>query len=1194
MTIYFNDTDNTTLEITPTDSSYRYREIMGENNLTIYFSLTEFVEIPINATCEFQGETYTLLRSEDFKKNGTRNFEYTIVMYSDVERFKRYKLRNTIDGRIKFSYVATPKEFIQLVVDNLNMRESGWSVGECIEATEQSISFSHNNCAEVLTTIADTFETEYEVVGKVIHLHKVEYNKDNPLPLSYGKGNGFKPGTGRSNYDDSFPVEILYVEGGSDNIDASTYGSSELLLPISQTYEYEGRTYVTDELGLSIRRADKDIVYNNEDSLDCTHIYPSRTGEVTGVVVVDEDENWYDIIDSTIPDALDFSQQLIAGETPTIIFQTGMLATREFGIETNDDGDLTGYDPDTKKFQIVPEEYSGIMMPSETYKPAIGDTYVVFGVSLPDAYICDNDTQTGASWDMFKEAVAYMYEHEDPCFTFTGDLDGIYAKANWLEIGGRIVLGGYVDFSDTQFEGAEVRIMNIKEYINKPYSPTLDLSNTTVGSLVGSELKKIEANEVVVEDNYKSSIQYTKRTYRQAKEAQEMIEAAVGVLDTMFTESISPATITTMGMLVGEESLEFHFIKAIPTSDTDTSEEIILLRNYDAETKVFTLTNPYSDEETIILQHLTLGIEDITYARSELDYKCWTLGDYTSPYLGDDSSATYYVYAKCRVNNEEETNDDETAIILSTSPIGMTDDADYYHFWIGILGAEYDGDRAYTEVYGYTEVLPGQITTKIIRSTDGTTYFNLAEGEIGGRIVFVDTDGNTTTIGDGIDASKTAIAQQLGYDSYDAMVAAAAAGNTVIAGGYINTSLVEVDHLKTKGEEGQIVIDSDQIQVYDYDGDRKLIIDGGVYSSHDSVMNESSTPTVSAITSLPVNYSSTVQQSSPTLTYSRSLTIGSFTIPADGFHQVRVPSLYFRFKSHEYSNYSSSSPSGYTGYISAMVMVGSQYQSVGFGIPATAGGLIATPNTDLEFDQTSDSFLITTTEGGEYTVTIDVSLTIKSNWLAPTGNLDVEIEIKVADGENGDNLTYESFYNYSRLYSNGFLLRASSQKYFSLLNATNESLIEARDGDSYLEMVEEYISEYSGYRKYSNGQLEVWGYVSSSSTTGSVTFPNSITFTNAYYNIQTTISGTNMTTFADIRPYSLTASGFSYRTLAVPTVTGSHSHSNSGTTGSAWTSGTSSTHTHTYGTTTGTNTASITATTSSGLPFYWIVKGRWK
>ena len=81
-----------------------------------------------------------------------------------------------------------------------------------------------------------------------------------------------------------------------------------------------------------------------------------------------------------------------------------------------------------QRFELVPQEIDGVTMPNETFKPAVGDTYAVFGIMLPDAYICNNADKTGASWDMFREAARKLYENEDPKFTFTGTLQGLWAK----------------------------------------------------------------------------------------------------------------------------------------------------------------------------------------------------------------------------------------------------------------------------------------------------------------------------------------------------------------------------------------------------------------------------------------------------------------------------------------------------------------------------------------------------------------------------------------------------------------------------------------------------------------------------------------------------------------------------------------------------------------------------------------------
>lgn len=698
--------DSTGTEIFDTlvsDSSYRYRAIMGENSLTLYFSSTEFVEIPIGSYCDFEGQRYTLESPENFKKYGTRNFEYTLILESPYAKLKRYKFRNPVDKRLKFDLTAKPIDHLQMLVDNLNARDSGWSVGSYIDAVEKVISYNHTYCSEVLQMLADEFETEWEIVGKTINLKKVEYNKADPLALSYGKGNGFRPGVGRANYSDSKPVEILYVQGGERNIDFSAYGSRELLLPKSQTLVYEGRTYQTDADGLFVKRQDKPVVYNNEDSIDCSHIYPSRVGTVSSVDVVDADNNFYDIIDSSIPEDLDFSQHRTDGETITIIFQSGMLAGKEFEIEQNDT-EVTGYIHAERRFKLVPQEIDGQTMPNDTFIPAIGDTYAVFGISLPDAYVCDNVSQTGASWDMFREAVKYLYENEDQKFSFTGELDGIWAKTNWSTIGAKIKPGGYVSFSDAQAqtESVLIRIVGVKDYINKPHYPEIELSNAAIASNITSNLRKIETNEVVTESLHKEAVQYTKRRYRDAKQTLDMLNASL----LHYSGSINPITVETMALLVGDESLQFRFVDGME-SPSLVAHNV----SYDADTKI--LTSPAGT-----IQHMTLGISSISPVHNDSEYSFWELPVFNSAALSDGTKS-YYLYGK--VSDSAATGE----FILSETAIGLNDVAGYYHLLVGVLNSELDGDRSYVDLYGFSEVLPGRITTDKISNAAGTSYFDM-------------------------------------------------------------------------------------------------------------------------------------------------------------------------------------------------------------------------------------------------------------------------------------------------------------------------------------------------------------------------------------------------------------------------------------------------------------------------------------
>lgn len=753
MIIHYGNNEQYDLTCDIRDNSVRYRKLKGEDSLTLHFSLDTFVDFPINSWVEYPknpGLIYTLEKPENFKKKGTENFEYTLILEGAYAKLRKYKFREKTSNRftkLKFSLTAKPHEHLQMLVDNLNERDpkKGWTVGKCIDAVEKTISYSHNNCEEVLDMIADAFDTEWEIDRKTINICKVEYFKDNPLELSYGRGNGFKPGVGRSNFNDKAPVEILYVQGGERNIDFAKYKNNELLLPKAQRlktdgidYSYPGdasyepfysREYISSSDGLSIERYDNDkgIIFNNEDSLDCSEIYPNKEHIVTGVECIDEKSKW-DIFDTNNDVDYSLKDCRIAGETATIIFQSGMLAGKEFELKQTESA-ITGYIHSEKRFKLVSQDIDGQTMPSKIYAPKVGDKFRLFGISLPPEYVCNNDTKTGGSWDMFREAARYLYENENPQFTFTGELDSIWAKRHWaddINVGVKLKIGSYVLFSDTQFhkEGTKIRIVGIKENINNPHSPTIELSNTPASSSISSDLAKIPANEVVVEDNHKSAIQFSKRRYRDAKETIGMLEES---LLENFSESINPITVQTMSMLVGDESLQFRFV------DNKTNPAVM------THTVIHNTETNRIEAAAGILQHMTMGIESISSEHKSDEHKYWNLAEYESDYL--TPTAKYWLYAKVTDDGRPITAHSQYTGVFERSDkaITMKRDAGYYYLLVGILNSEYNGSRGdFVPLYGFTEILPGRITTDKIVSSDGKTYFDLLNNIIGGKINFID------------------------------------------------------------------------------------------------------------------------------------------------------------------------------------------------------------------------------------------------------------------------------------------------------------------------------------------------------------------------------------------------------------------------------------------------------------------------
>ena len=227
-----------------------------------------------------------------------------------------------------------------------------------------------------------------------------------------------------------------------------------------------------------------------------------------------------------------------------------------------------------------------------------------------------------------------------------------------------------------------------------------------VGGSITTDLGKIDSNEVVDENRYKGSISLTKRRFRDLEETGKMLEAAIDD----FSEAINPIYIQTMSLQVGSESLQFRFVNN-KTNPVETIPNFA----YNQKTKVFTAP-------TTILQHMTLGIDKISPTHKPSDYKFWNMSSYTSPSL--DETAAMYFYAKCSKTRTT------GSFLLSKTAYKMDPGDGYYYFLVGTLSSEYEGERSYRNVYGFTEVLPGSITTSVIASSDSQTYFNLVDGEI--------------------------------------------------------------------------------------------------------------------------------------------------------------------------------------------------------------------------------------------------------------------------------------------------------------------------------------------------------------------------------------------------------------------------------------------------------------------------------
>lgn len=710
ITLHYN---GTTIDVQPEDRCYRYRAMMINDSISLEFSLPSFVDFPIGTYCDYDGSRYTLEQPASFRKNGIRNFSYTMMLRGPYFAATKYKFYNPADKRLKFEISATPEQLGAMVIDNLNARSGGWSLGATIDADARLIDFNHCSVLEAVQTIANEFGTEYHFVGRTLYFGKIESNRNNPLALQYMTS--VKPKLGRENYDNSLAIERLYVQGGERNIDYSTYGSRFLLLPKGQTLTYEGKTYISSSDGSYIERSGISHITNNEDSFDGSDVFPTIEAQILRVVRVDAEKHWYDIVLNTKDDMADAG---IVGQAPSVVFQSGSLAGREFDLQTLADGKIkTSIEDDGYvRVFLLPLEQDGAAFPSDTswgasFVDDVADVSALnirirfFGITIPNDVICNNATQTGASWDMYRNAVKYLYEHENPQYSFIGDLDEVYAKSNWSSIKDKIVLGGMTRFTDNQFlpSGELIRIVGIKDYINNPQAVEIELSNKICGSTsFSSQLRELEGDSTAIDMTEQRSKEYARRRWRDARQTTDMLEEAIDSLSEQWTEGINPITARMMQLLVGDEGLQFHFVN---DNNVVIPDSIV----YNPQTK--RLTSPASR-----IKHFTLGIDDTKPEREESEYRHWDIEAFTSDPL-DDPKKRYYIYAVC----DEE--GDTGYLTLSEEPLKFKGEG-VYNLLVGILNSEYDENRSIARLYGFTEILPGQVTSYKFSSPDGMQYLD--------------------------------------------------------------------------------------------------------------------------------------------------------------------------------------------------------------------------------------------------------------------------------------------------------------------------------------------------------------------------------------------------------------------------------------------------------------------------------------
>lgn len=688
--------------------SYHEARVGAVSTLVVETTSDKAITFPLGTYCTWRGEKFALYTPAEVVKVSEREYRYTLTLSGEGQQLALSKFKfivaNPEDVRLSFTLTGKPRFFLEQILRSL---PAGFSIGACLEAEAQAISFKHEDCLSALSRVAEAFKTEWHITGKTLNLGKVVGDKANAVTLSYGKGKGLLSGLTASNDSEKSPVGKLFIQGTERNIDPTKYGAKSLHLPKGRTLAYEGRTYVVSADGQSLSVSGLSTDGRKEDSFDGTNIYPQRVGVVSSVVVTPNGN--YDIVDKD--NTVDYSQYRIAGEKATITFQTGRLAGRTFDIAQ--DKDVLKYDHATKRFQLVSVEEDGMKLPEpKVFYPAVGDKYAVFGVRLPDEYI------TKAETELLGASVRYFHEALQPKVTYKAELDGLYAQKNWGALAPKLAIGAYVRLVDTSLDiDDHVRITAIRTKLSQQYKPQITLSNEVQAPSLAVSLGTLEAEGVQQKEEVQAVRREVARSYQQA------MSLADGIADEVragFGDSISPITARTMQLMVGDKSLQFVFV-ASPTATGSVTHNV----TWDESRGILHADRGY-------IRHMTLGINTLSADHKPSEYKTWTLPAYD--YAVRTDQKTIHLYAKV------ERNGANGVFFATDTAKAMEAEAGYYYLYLGMLSPA--PNRAFTPLYGFTEVLPSQIRTERITSADGSTSINLNTGEIvSDKISFIHPDG---------------------------------------------------------------------------------------------------------------------------------------------------------------------------------------------------------------------------------------------------------------------------------------------------------------------------------------------------------------------------------------------------------------------------------------------------------------------
>ena len=661
-------------------ASYTLEEINGARIAYVEFATLTPVELTVGDAITYEGETYYLRHREDVtKEEVSRGYSYRVKFYHDM-----YRLHDVVafpyeqpDFRKNMNkYNGTARQVLEIVVRSMNRVYPGWSIADCEETKTETFDLKDKKCAEVVNDLISRYDSEVYVQGRAITFGK-RHKAGTGHVYSQGEGGGFRAIT-LSAVEEVPPLTRLYAYGSDKNMAAQGTKDALDYLPLPGGVKCLEKN--TDKYGII------------EDVKPFPEIYPH------GVFTVTERVDEFTLQASSID--FDLEAQLIDGTEPVVTFQDGGLAGYDLNIVKG------SWSNATKQFKLAKVEEEGALKVPGDIHFAVGDKFILTGIRMPQSYI------DKAAEELKAAAQKFLDSKCENRTKLAVTCDEVYFAAHGLTV----QCGEMIHVKDERLGlDREIRTTSVKRFIENdepPYRYELVLSDFLDGNRFVQDMRELKKESKEAKERAEEMVRYSRRQWADVKETQEQLKKDFA---DKFGESINPVTIETMQMIVGHEQLQFVFVD----SRTEPQKAVSVYPEFIGGRIRIQAGGRF-------LKHMTMGIKSVTSKRNPSQYRYWAMPDFTSEALASDK--TYRLFARVEASGSNGT------FVLYDSFKDMNAEAGYYLLFMGYIGAEREGNRSWGRAYGFTEILPGQITTELIQDPNAQLVIDLTAGRITGQL----------------------------------------------------------------------------------------------------------------------------------------------------------------------------------------------------------------------------------------------------------------------------------------------------------------------------------------------------------------------------------------------------------------------------------------------------------------------------